>query len=112
MKLVFAVIKPFKLTEVKEALQDRGFAGLTISEAKGYGRQRGHTELYKGSEYQVDFIPKLRLELVVEDDDVDIVVDTIRGAAQTGTIGDGKIFVLNVEQALRVRTGETGDAAL
>lgn len=112
MKLVSAIIKPFKLPEVKEALQDNDFPALTVSEVKGYGRQKGHTELYRGSEYQVDFVPKLRIEIVVEDDRVREAIDTIIDSARTGSIGDGKVFVVNVEEAIRIRTGEEGDAAL
>ncbi len=112
MKLVMAVIKPFKLDEVREALTALGVSGLTVSEVKGYGRQKGHTEIYRGTEYAVSFLPKLKLEVVVDADLVDRVVAAISETAQTGQIGDGKIFVLNVEQALRVRTGETDADAL
>ncbi|MDR2034045.1 MAG: P-II family nitrogen regulator [Helicobacteraceae bacterium] len=112
MKKIDAIIKPFKLEEVKEALRQAGITGMTVSEVKGYGRQQGHTELYRGAEYVVDFLPKLKLEIVVGDDLVDKIVETIIGAAKTGKIGDGKIFVSNVEKVIRVRTGETGDEAV
>ena len=112
MKLIIAVIKPFKLEEVREALTALGVQGLMVSEVKGYGRQSGHTELYRGAEYVVDFLPKVKIEVVVDDRLVDNAVETIAGAAKTGKIGDGKIFVLSVEQAMRVRTGETGEEAL
>jgi nitrogen regulatory protein PII len=112
MKLIIAVIKPFKLEEVREALTALGVQGLMVSEVKGYGRQSGHTEIYRGAEYVVNFVPKVKLELVVTDAAVAQVVDTLAATAKTGKIGDGKIFVLSVEQALRVRTGETGDEAL
>ncbi|MBX3728423.1 MAG: P-II family nitrogen regulator [Candidatus Sumerlaeia bacterium] len=112
MKLVSAIIKPFKLPEIKEALQEAGFPALTVSEVKGYGRQKGHTELYRGSEYQVDFVPKLRIEVVVEDERADEIIEIIVQTARTGSIGDGKIFVLPVEDAIRIRTTERGDAAL
>lgn len=112
MKLVIAVIKPFKLEEVREALTAQGVQGLMVSEVKGYGRQSGHTEIYRGAEYVVNFVPKIKLEIVVPDEMVDRVIETVTGAARTGKIGDGKIFVLNVEQAVRVRTGETGNDAL
>ena len=108
MKKVEAVIKPFKLDEVKEALHEIGVSGITYVEAKGFGRQKGHTELYRGAEYVVDFLPKLRLEVVVEDSLVERVVEAIANAARTGRIGDGKIFVTNVEEAIRIRTGERG----
>ena len=108
MKKVEAVIKPFKLDEVKEALHEIGVSGITYVEAKGFGRQKGHTELYRGAEYVVDFLPKLRLEVVVEDSLVERVVEAIANAARTGRIGDGKIFVSNVEEAIRIRTGERG----
>ena len=107
-----AIIKPFKLDEIKEELQEIGIQGLTVTEAKGYGRQKGHTELYRGAEYVIDFLPKVKIEVVVSDDMALRVVETIRSVAHTGRIGDGKIFILNVEQAVRVRTGETGDQAL
>ena len=112
MKLVTAVIKPFKLDEVREALTALGVFGLTVTEVKGYGRQKGHTEIYRGAEYAVNFVPKVRLEIVVSDALSDQVVSTIRNTARTDKIGDGKIFVLDVEHAVRVRTGETDDDAL
>jgi nitrogen regulatory protein P-II 1 len=112
MKKIEAIIKPFKLDEVKEALQEVGLQGMTVVEAKGFGRQKGHTELYRGAEYVVDFLPKLKLELVIADDQVEGALEAIQTAAKTGKIGDGKIFVSDVNQAIRIRTGETGDAAL
>jgi nitrogen regulatory protein PII len=112
MKLIVSVIKPFKLEEVREALTAIGVQGLMVSEVKGYGRQSGHTEIYRGAEYVVNFVPKVKLELVVPDATAAQVVDTLARTAKTGKIGDGKIFVLDVEQAMRVRTGETGDDAL
>ncbi len=112
MKLVKAIIKPFKLDDVREALSEIGVAGITVSEVKGFGRQKGHTELYRGAEYVVDFLPKVKIETVVEDEVVEKVIEAISKAASTGKIGDGKIFVMNVEQAVRIRTGETGDEAL
>ena len=112
MKKVDAIIKPFKLDEVKEALQDVGLQGITVIEAKGFGRQKGHTELYRGAEYVVDFLPKVKLEIVLSDGLVDAAVEAIRKAAQTGRIGDGKIFVSTVEEAIRIRTGETGTDAI
>jgi len=112
VKKVEAVIKPFKLDEVKEALHEIGVSGITYVEAKGFGRQKGHTELYRGAEYVVDFLPKLRLEVVVEDGLVERVVEAIANAARTGRIGDGKIFVTNVEEAIRIRTGERGADAI
>ncbi|PIP98077.1 MAG: transcriptional regulator [Rhodobacterales bacterium CG18_big_fil_WC_8_21_14_2_50_71_9] len=112
MKKIEAVIKPFKLDEVKEALQEIGIQGLSVIEAKGFGRQKGHTELYRGAEYVVDFLPKVKVEVVVTDAQVEQVVDAIVAAARTGKIGDGKIFVSNVEQAIRIRTGEEGADAL
>jgi len=112
MKLIVAVIKPFKLEEVRTALSGMNVQGLMVSEVKGFGRQSGHTEIYRGAEYTVNFVPKLKLEIVVNDDHCDGVVETIAQTAQTGKIGDGKIFVLNVEQALRVRTGERDNDAL
>ncbi len=112
MKKVEAIIKPFKLDEVKEALQEVGIQGLSVIEAKGFGRQKGHTELYRGAEYVVDFLPKVKIEVVIADDQLDTVVEAIVGAARTGKIGDGKIFVTNVEQAIRIRTGEEGADAL
>ena len=112
MKKIEAVIKPFKLDDVKEALNEIGIQGMTISEVKGYGRQKGHKEIYRGAEYVVDFIPKIKIEIVIDADQADRVVDKIREAANTGKIGDGKIFVIPVEQAVRVRTGETGVDAI
>ena len=112
MKKIEAIIKPFKLDEVKEALQEIGVQGLSVIEAKGFGRQKGHTELYRGAEYVVDFLPKMKLEVVLEDDMVERAVEAIVAAARTGKIGDGKIFVTNVEQAIRIRTGEEGADAL
>ena len=108
MKKIEAIIKPFKLDDVKEALQDVGLPGITVTEAKGFGRQKGHTELYRGAEYVVDFLPKVKIEIVLPDELVERAVDAIRKAAQTGRIGDGKIFVSTVEEAIRIRTGETG----
>ena len=112
MKLVKAVIKPFKLEEVKDALSEIGVEGMTVSEVKGFGRQKGHTEIYRGSEYTVDFLPKVKIEIGVADDLTDKVVDAIVGAAQTGKIGDGKIFILPMEECVSIRTGEKGDEAL
>ena len=112
MKLVTAIIKPFKLDEVREALSAIGVQGITVTEVKGFGRQKGHTELYRGAEYVVDFLPKVKLEVVVDDGMVDRVVEAIQGAAQTGRIGDGKIFVIPIEKAVRIRTGETGSDAI
>jgi len=112
MKKIEAVIKPFKLDDVKEALNEIGIQGMTVSEVKGYGRQKGHKEIYRGAEYVVDFIPKIKIEIVVDDDRSDQVVKRIREAANTNKIGDGKIFVLPVEEAIRVRTGETGSDAI
>ena len=112
MKKIEAIIKPFKLDEVKEALQEVGLQGITVLEAKGFGRQKGHTELYRGAEYVIDFLPKVKIEVVVNDDQVDGAIEAIRKAAETGRIGDGKIFVTNVEQAIRIRTGETGSEAV
>ena len=112
MKKIEAIIKPFKLDEVKEALQEVGVQGITVTEAKGFGRQKGHTELYRGAEYVVDFLPKVKIEIVVDDGRVEASVEAIQKAARTGRIGDGKIFVLNVEEAIRIRTGETGADAL
>ena len=108
MKLVTAIIKPFKLDEVREALSGMGVQGITVTEVKGFGRQKGHTELYRGAEYVVDFLPKVKVEAAVADDLVDRVIEVIEGAARTGKIGDGKIFVYNLEQVVRIRTGETG----
>ena len=112
MKLVTAVIKPFKLDEVREALSDIGINGLTVTEVKGFGRQKGHTELYRGAEYVVDFLPKVKIEVVVATDVVDQAVEAIIKAARTGKIGDGKIFVMPVEQVVRIRTGETNESAI
>jgi nitrogen regulatory protein P-II 1 len=112
VKKVEAIIKPFKLDEVKEALQEVGIQGLSVLEAKGFGRQKGHTELYRGAEYVVDFLPKVKIEVVIADDQLDSVIEAIVGAAKTGKIGDGKIFVSNVEQAIRIRTSEEGPDAL
>ena len=112
MKKVEAIIKPFKLDEVKEALQEIGIRGLSVLEAKGFGRQKGHTELYRGAEYVVDFLPKVKIELVVPDDQLDPTIEAIIDAAKTGKIGDGKIFVSTIEQAIRIRTGEEGPDAL
>jgi nitrogen regulatory protein P-II 1 len=112
MKLVVAVVKPFKLDEVKEALQKAGVQGLTAVDARGFGRQRGHTELYRGAEYQVDFVPKTRLEVLVDDDQVTDVVDAIETSARTDSIGDGKVWVVPLEQVLRIRTGEKGPDAI
>jgi len=112
MKKVEAIIKPFKLDEVKEALQEVGIQGLSVIEAKGFGRQKGHTELYRGAEYVVDFLPKVKIEVVIPDDHLDSVVEAIVNAARTGKIGDGKIFISAVEQAIRIRTGEEGPDAL
>ena len=112
MKLVTAVIKPFKLDEVKEALQEVGLQGITVTEAKGFGRQKGHTELYRGAEYVVDFLPKVKIEVVLDDETVEKAVEAIQNAARTGRIGDGKIFISAVEDAIRIRTGETGTEAI
>ena len=112
MKLIKAIIKPFKLDDVREALSEIGVQGITVSEVKGFGRQKGHTELYRGAEYVVDFLPKVKIETAVADDKVDEVIEAIRGAANTGKIGDGKIFIMPLEQAIRIRTGESGDEAL
>jgi nitrogen regulatory protein P-II 1 len=112
LKKIEAIIKPFKLDDVKEALSDIGIMGMTIMEVKGYGRQQGHTELYRGAEYVIDFVPKIKINIVVKDDDVDNVIDTITGAAKTGKIGDGKIFVSSVDKVVRIRTGESDDEAL
>ena len=112
MKLVSAVIKPFKLDDVREALGDIGVSGITVVEVKGFGRQKGHTELYRGAEYVVDFLPKIKVEIAVDDAMVDQVIEAISNAARTGKIGDGKIFVFELEQAIRIRTGETGPDAL
>jgi len=112
MQMVMAIIKPFKLDAVRDGLTEMGIQGLTVSEAKGYGRQKGQTEIYRGAEYAVDFVPKIRLEIVVDDDQVGPVIEAIRAAALTEKIGDGKIFVWSVGQAMRIRTGETGPEAL
>ena len=112
MKKIEAIIKPFKLDDVKEALNGIGIQGMTISDVKGYGRQKGHKEIYRGAEYVVDFIPKIKVEIVIEDDRVEEVIQTIQDAANTGKIGDGKIFVLSIEEAVRVRTGERGKDAI
>jgi len=112
MKKIEAIIKPFKLDEVKEALQEVGVQGITVTEAKGFGRQKGHTELYRGAEYVVDFLPKVKIEIVVDESRVEPSVDAIQKAARTGRIGDGKIFILNVEEAIRIRTGESGADAI
>jgi nitrogen regulatory protein P-II 1 len=112
MKKIEAYIKPFKLDEVKEALMEAGAGGMSVTEVKGFGRQKGHTELYRGSEYKVDFLPKIRVDVVVKDEDVERVVKAIIASARTGQIGDGKIFISNVEDAIRVRTGESGQEVL
>jgi nitrogen regulatory protein P-II 1 len=112
MKKIEAIIKPFKLDEVKEALQEIGLQGITVLEAKGFGRQKGHTELYRGAEYVVDFLPKVKIEVVLEDEMLDKAVDAIQRAAKTGRIGDGKIFISGVDDAIRIRTGETGANAI
>ncbi|MFY9327047.1 MAG: P-II family nitrogen regulator [Georgfuchsia sp.] len=112
MKKIEAIIKPFKLDEVREALSEVGITGLTVTEVKGFGRQKGHTELYRGAEYVVDFLPKLKIDIVVDDNTVELAIEAIIKAARTGKIGDGKIFVMAVEQVVRIRTGETGEAAV
>jgi nitrogen regulatory protein P-II 2 len=112
MKLVTAIIKPFKLDDVREALSEIGVQGMTATEVKGFGRQRGHTELYRGAEYVVDFLPKVKVEIAIADDRLEEVLETIRTAANTGSIGDGKVFVVNIEQVIRIRTGETGNDAI
>lgn len=112
MKLVTAIIKPFKLDDVRESLSDIGVQGITVTEVKGFGRQKGHTELYRGAEYVVDFLPKVKVELAITDEQLDAVIDAIMRAASTGKIGDGKIFVTNLEQVIRIRTGETGNDAI
>ena len=112
MKLITAVVKPFKLDDVREALADVGVQGITVSEVKGFGRQKGHTELYRGAEYVVDFLPKVKLEIAIDDAQVDAVVEAITKSAQTGKIGDGKIFITSLEEVIRIRTGETGPEAL
>lgn len=112
MKKIEAIIKPFKLEEVKEALSGLGIEGMTVSEVKGFGRQKGHTEIYRGSEYTVDFLPKIKLEVVLDDDQVEAAVDAVVKAAKTGKIGDGKVFITAIEDAIRIRTGETGGQAV
>jgi len=112
MKKIEAIIKPFKLDEVKDAISELGIQGMTVSEVKGFGRQKGHTEIYRGAEYVVDFLPKIKIELVIKDEDVPKVIDAIVGAAKTGRIGDGKIFVIPLEEVVRIRTGETGENAI
>ncbi len=112
MKLVTAIIKPFKLDDVRETLSELGIQGMTVTEVKGFGRQKGHTELYRGAEYVIDFLPKIKLDIAVSDDLADQVIEAISKAANTGKIGDGKVFVLNLDQAVRIRTGETGEEAL
>ena len=112
MKLIMAIIKPYKLDAVRESLTELGVQGLTVSEVKGFGRQKGQTEIYRGAEYQIEFVPKIRLDVVIEDSDVERVLETIREVANTGKIGDGKIFVIEVSEAVRIRTGETGPNAL
>ena len=112
MKLITSIIKPFKLDEVREALAEVGVTGLTVTEVKGFGRQKGHTELYRGAEYVVDFLPKVKIEVAVADDRVEAVIEAVTKAARTGKIGDGKIFVSPIEQAIRIRTGETKDSAV
>lgn len=112
MKLIVAIVKPFKLDDIREALSEVNVAGITVTEVKGFGRQKGHTELYRGAEYVVDFLPKVKIEIAVEDDRCNIIIETIMKAARTGKIGDGKIFVLPLEEAVRIRTGETGSSAL
>ncbi len=112
MKLITAIIKPFKLDDVREALNDIGIAGITVTEVKGFGRQKGHTELYRGAEYVVDFLPKVKIEVAVSDQQLETSLDVIIKAANTGKIGDGKIFVTSLDQVIRIRTGETGDQAL
>ncbi len=112
MKLVAAIIKPFKLDDVREALSEIGVTGITVTEVKGFGRQKGHTELYRGAEYVVDFLPKIKVEVAIDDGQVDAVIEAVSGAAKTGKIGDGKIFVYELAQAVRIRTGESGPEAL
>ena len=112
MKKIDAIIKPFKLEEVKDALSEVGIEGMTVSEVKGFGRQKGHTEIYRGSEYTVDFLPKIRVEIILPDEQVDEAVEAIVGAAKTGKIGDGKVFVSHIEEAIRIRTAEKGEAAV
>ena len=110
--MVMAIIKPFKLEEVRDALSEKGEQGLTVTEVKGYGRQKGHTELYRGAEYVVDFLPKIKLEIAIQDDQLESVIEALAAAANTGKIGDGKIFVYDLEQIIRIRTGETGNEAI
>ena len=112
MKMVMAIIKPFKLEEVRDSLSEKGVQGLTVTEVKGYGRQKGHTELYRGAEYVVDFLPKIKLEIAIKDDQLEAVIEALATAANTGKIGDGKIFVYDLEQIIRIRTGETGNEAI
>ena len=112
MKKIEAIVKPFKLDDVREALADVGIAGMTVAEVKGFGRQKGHTELYRGAEYQVDFLPKVKIEIVLDDERVELAVETILKSAKTGKIGDGKIFIYSVEEAIRIRTSEQGDEAI
>jgi nitrogen regulatory protein P-II 2 len=112
MKMITAIIKPFKLDDVRQAVADIGIQGITVTEVKGFGRQRGHTELYRGAEYVVDFLPKAKIEVAVSDDLVDQIIEAISNSAKTGKVGDGKIFVTQLDQVLRIRTGETGDSAL
>lgn len=112
MKKIEAIIKPFKLDDVREALTDAGIAGMTVTEVKGFGRQKGHTELYRGAEYAIDFLPKVKIEMIVSDEQVDDCVEAIISTAQTGKIGDGKIFIYDVERAIRIRTGEEDDEAI
>ncbi|WP_392563506.1 nitrogen regulatory protein P-II [Orbus wheelerorum] len=112
MKKIEAIVKPFKLDDIREALADQGITGMTVTEVKGFGRQKGHTELYRGAEYMVDFLPKVKIEIIVSDDIVEMCIDTIIKTAQTGKIGDGKIFVYDVEQVIRIRTGETDEMAI
>ena len=112
MKKIETIVKPFKLDDVREALADVGIAGMTVTEVKGFGRQKGHTELYRGAEYQVDFLPKVKIEIVLDDERVELAVETILKSAKTGKIGDGKIFIYSVEEAIRIRTSEQGDEAI
>ncbi|OCG57783.1 MULTISPECIES: nitrogen regulatory protein P-II [unclassified Gilliamella] len=112
MKKIEAIIKPFKLDDIREALADQGITGMTVTEVKGFGRQKGHTELYRGAEYMVDFLPKVKIELIVPDDILEMCIETIMKTAQTGKIGDGKIFIYNVEQVIRIRTGEMDESAI
>jgi len=112
MKLITAIVKPFRVNDVRDALREIGVLGLTVSDAQGYGRQRGHTEVYRGAEYQIDFVPKIRLEVLADDDDAEHIIETLVTAARTGKIGDGKVWVQDVEEVVRVRTGERGPAAI